>query len=87
MEPADMTDRGRSPWHSIRDSGIGFLISICVFGATAFGSSVLLKGRFFQGFFESDSYWRADSFAGLVGAIAWLCTISFLAQLSETPHK
>jgi hypothetical protein len=84
MEPADMEDRERLPWRSIRDSGIGFLISICVFGATAFVSSVLLKSRFFEGFFDRDNYWRADSFAGLVGAIAWLCTIFFLARLSET---
>jgi len=84
-----MTDRNRerTPWRNIRDSGVGFFISICVFGTTAFIASALLKSRYFDGFFDHDSYWRADSFAGLIGAIAWLCTIFFLARLSERPQK
>jgi len=84
-----MTDRNqeRTPWRNIRDSGVGFFISICVFGTTAFIASALLKSRYFDGFFDHDGYWRADSFAGLIGAIAWLCTIFFLARLSERPQK
>ena len=61
-----MTDRNRerTPWRNIRDSGVGFFISICVFGTTAFIASALLKSRYFDGFFDHDSYWRADSFCG-----------------------
>ena len=83
-----MTDRNqeRTPLRNIRDSGVGFFISICVFGTTAFIASALLKSRYFDGFFDDDGYWRADSFAGLIGAIAWLCTIFFLARLSERPQ-
>jgi hypothetical protein len=82
-------EQERSPWsrRSIRDGGLGFLISICVFAATASIVSALLKSPFFSKFFDRDDYRRADSFAGLIGALAWLCTIFFLARLKEQSQR
>jgi hypothetical protein len=42
-ELAEEQDQKRSPWawRSIRDGGLGFLISICIFAATAFIVSAL----------------------------------------------
>ena len=47
-------DQERSPWtwRSIRDGGLGFLISICVFAATASIVSALLKSPFFCRVFQ-----------------------------------
>jgi hypothetical protein len=82
-------DQERSPrtWRSIRDGGLGFLISICVFAATASIVSALLKSPFFAEFFDRDDYRRADGFAGLIGALAWLCTIFFLARSNEQSRR
>jgi hypothetical protein len=80
-----MQDRERSlwTWRNLRDGGLSFLISISVFGATAAIASALLKRPFFAGFLDRDGYWTADGLAGLIAAIAWLCTIFFLARLLE----
>ena len=82
-------DQERSPWtwRSIRDGGLGFLISICVFAATASTVSALLKSPFFSEFFDRDDYRRADGLAGFIGALAWLCTIFFLARLKEQSRR
>jgi hypothetical protein len=47
-------DQERSPWtwRSIRDGGLGFLISICIFAATASIVSALLKSPLFSKFFD-----------------------------------
>jgi hypothetical protein len=82
-------DQERSPWtwRSIRDGGLGFLISICVFAATASTVSALLKSPFFSEFFDHDDYRRADGLAGFIGALAWLFTIFFLARLKEQSRR
>jgi hypothetical protein len=79
----------RSPWRwrSIRDGGLGFLISICVFAATAATASALLKSSFFAEFFDRDDYRRAAGLAGLIGVLAWLCIIFFLARLKEQSRR
>jgi hypothetical protein len=80
-------DREQSPWtwRNIRDVGFSLFISICVFGATASTVSALLKHRFFDEFLDlnRDGYWSADGLAGLIGVIAWTCTILFLDDLSD----
>ena len=82
-------DRARSLWtrRNLRDGGFSFLISICVFGATAVMAAALLKRPFFAEFLDRDGYWTADGLAGLIGAIAWLCTIFLLARLLEKHQK
>jgi hypothetical protein len=85
----NIQDRERSlwTWRNLRDSGFSFLISICVFGATAAIAAALLKRPFFAEFLDRDGYWTADGLAGLIGAIAWLCTIFLLARLLEKHQK
>jgi hypothetical protein len=65
----------------MRDGGLGFLISICIF------AGALLKGPLFFKFFDRDDYRRADGLAGLIGAFAWLCTIFFLTRLKEQSRR
>jgi hypothetical protein len=64
--PNRKQDQERSPgtWRSIRDGGLGFLISICVFAATAFIVSALLKSPFFSEFFDRDDYRRGRRLCG-----------------------
>ena len=82
-------DQERSPWtwRSIRDGGLGFLISICVFAATASTASALLKSSFFAEFLDRDDYRKADGLAALIGVLAWLCTIFFLARSKEQSRR
>jgi hypothetical protein len=89
MDAANHKQDQGSPrtWRSICDGGLGFLISICVFAATASIVSALLKSPFFSEFFDRDDYRRADGFAGLIGALAWLCTIFFLARSNERSRR
>jgi hypothetical protein len=80
-------DREQWPWtwRNKRNVGFSLFISICVFWATASTVSALLKHRFFDEFLDRDGYWGADGLAALIGGIACLCTILFLADLWSPP--
>jgi len=78
-------EQSRWTWRNKRNVGFSLFISICVFGATASTVSALLKHPFFDEFLDRDGYWSANGLGALIGGIACLCTILFLADLWSPP--
>jgi hypothetical protein len=74
-------ERTRYTWREIRDDVFCLYVSICVFAATAYGISDVLKLPLFADLFNRDGYWSAYGLGGLIGAAAWTYTVLFFNRV------